>query len=60
MAYRGKQNEILKIYGEKFTIEPFNDTMFKLTKIEEENLAEETIDLENTNNLTLNNFDYEF
>ena len=50
MTYRGKQNEILKIYGEKFTIEPFNDTMFKLTKMEEENLAEEEIDLENTNN----------
>lgn len=60
MSYRGKQNEILKIYGEKFTIEPFNDTMFKLTKMEEENLAEEEIDLENTNNLTLNNFDNEF
>ena len=60
MAYRGKQNEILKIYGEKFTIEPFNETMFKLTKMEEENLAEEAIDLKNTNNLTLNNFDYEF
>ena len=60
MSYRGKQNEILKIYGEKFTIEPFNDTMFKLTKMEEEGLAEEEIDLENTNNLTLNTFDNEF
>jgi hypothetical protein len=34
--------------------------MFKLTKMEEENLAEEEIDLENTNNLTLNTFDNEF
>ena len=55
MSYRGKQSEILKIYGEKFTVEPFNDTM-----MEEENLAEEEIDLENTNNLTLNTFDNEF
>lgn len=60
MSYRGKQAEILKIYGEKFTIEPFNETMFKLTKMEEENLAEEETDLENTNNLILNDFDYEF
>ena len=60
MAYRGKQNEILKLYGEKFNIERFNETMFKLTKMEEENLAEEETDLENTNNLTLNTFDNEF
>lgn len=60
MSYRGKQSEVLKLYGEKFNIEPFNETMFRLTKMEEENLAEEETDLENINNLTLNTFDNEF
>ena len=60
VSYRGKQAEVLKMYGENFKVEPFKENMFKLVKVEEENLAEEEIDLENTNNLTLNNFDYEF
>jgi hypothetical protein len=59
MSYRGKQAEILKMYGENFRVEPFKDNMFKLVKIEEENLSEEMIDLENTNNLTFNDFNEE-
>jgi hypothetical protein len=59
MSYRGKQAEILKMYGENFRVEPFKDNMFKIVKIEEENLSEEMIDLENTNNLTFNDFNEE-
>lgn len=59
MSYRGQQLEILKLYGENYTIEPFREGMFKLSPIVEDSLDNEIMDLENTENLTFNDFNEE-
>lgn len=56
VSYRGQQMDVLKLYGDNFTIEPFKDNMFKLVPIKEDNLETELLELENTENLTFNDF----
>jgi hypothetical protein len=51
--------EVLNMYGSNFTIEPFKEGMFKLVPIKEDSLDSEMIDLENTENLTFNDFNEE-
>lgn len=57
ISFRGQQSDILKMYGDNFTIEPFKDRMFKLVPIKEDSLEDELIDLENTENITFNDFE---
>lgn len=59
ISYRGQQMEVLNMYGSNFTIEPFKEGMFKLVPIKEDLLDSEMIDLENTENLTFNDFNEE-
>lgn len=59
ISYRGQQMEVLNMYGSNFTIEPFKEGMFKLVPIKEDSLDSEMIDLENTENLTFNDFNEE-
>lgn len=59
LSYRGQQMDVLKIYGDNFRIEPFKEGMFKLVSIKEDNLEAELIDLENTENITFNDFNEE-
>jgi len=59
MSYRGQQMNVLKMYGDNFTVESFKEGMFKLTPIKEESLDSELIDLENTENITFNDFNEE-
>lgn len=47
------------MYGDNFRIEPFKEGMFKLISIKEDNLEAELIDLENTENITFNDFNEE-
>lgn len=56
ISYRGQQMDVLKMYGDTFRIEPFKEGMFKLVSIKEDTLEEELIDLENTENITFNDF----
>ena len=56
ISYRGQQMDVLKMYGDNFRIEPFKEGMFKLVSIKEDPLEEELIDLENTENITFNDF----
>lgn len=56
VSYRGQQMDVLKLYGENFTIEPFKDNLYKLVSIKEDNLETELQELENTENLTFNDF----
>ena len=56
ISYRGQQMDVLKMYGDNFRIEPFKEGMFKLVSIKEDTLEEELIDLENTENITFNDF----
>lgn len=56
LSYRGQQMDVLKMYGDNFRIEPFKGGMFKLISIKEDTLEEELIDLENTENITFNDF----
>lgn len=59
ISYRGQQMEVLNMYGSNFTIEPFKEGMFKLVPVKEDSLDIEMIDLENTENLTFNDFNEE-
>ena len=59
LSYRGQQMDVLKMYGDNFRIEPFKEGMFKLVSIKEDTLEEELIDLENTENITFNDFNEE-
>lgn len=59
LSYRGQQMDVLKMYGDNFRIEPFKEGMFKLVSIKEDNLEAELIDLENTENITFNDFNEE-
>ena len=59
ISYRGQQMDVLKMYGDTFRIEPFKEGMFKLVSIKEDTLEEELIDLENTENITFNDFNEE-
>lgn len=56
LSYRGQQMDVLKIYGNNFKLESFKEGMFKLVPIKEDNLETELIDLENTENITFNDF----
>lgn len=56
ISYRGQQMDVLKMYGDTFRIELFKESMFKLVSIKEDTLEEELIDLENTENITFNDF----
>lgn len=56
LSYKGQQMDVLKMYGDNFRIEPFKKGMFKLVSIKEDTLEEELIDLENTENITFNDF----
>jgi hypothetical protein len=59
ISYRGQQMEVLNIYGTNFTLQPFKEGMFKLVSVKEDSLENEMIDLENTENLTFNDFNEE-
>ena len=48
--------DVLKLYGTNFNIEPFSEGRFRLLPIEEDSLDIETMELENTENLTFNDF----
>lgn len=56
LSYRGQQMDVLKMYGDNFRVESFKEGMFKLISIKEDTLEEELIDLENTENITFNDF----
>ena len=56
VSYRGQQMDVLKLYGENFKLEPFSEGRFKMTPIIEDSLDNEIIELENTENLTFNDF----
>ena len=59
ISYRGQQMDVLKLYGNNFKLEPFSEGRFKLVQIVEDNLDNELMELENTENLTFNNFNEE-
>lgn len=56
ISYRGQQMDVLKLYGTNFNIEPFSEGRFRLLPIEEDSLDNETMELENTENITFNDF----
>ena len=53
ISYRGQQRDILLEYGSLFTLESFKDGIFKLNKvkIEDDSLNNETIDLQDLDNM---------
>ena len=56
VSYRGQQMDVLKLYGDNFSIEPFSEGRFRLISIKEDNLDNEMMELENTENITFNDF----
>lgn len=48
ISYRGQQRDILLEYGSLFTLEPFKDGIFKMSKVklEDDSLNSETTDLQ--------------
>ena len=56
VSYRGQQMDVLKLYGDNFRLEPFSEGRFKLVPIVEDNLDNELMELENTENITFNDF----
>ena len=59
ISYRGQQMDVLKLYGENFKLEPFSEGRFKMSPIIEDSLDNEIMELENTENITFNDFNEE-